>query len=67
MPLLVILGKDGGKVFGLKIKRETTIPKLICLDELDLETGDWVDIGAPLNQGEKKAFPIIKKSLVFKN
>lgn len=67
IPILIILGKDGGKVLGLKIKSETSIPKLICLDELDLETGDWVDIGAPLNQSAKKVFPIIKKSLIFQN
>ncbi|MHA1675506.1 MAG: ethanolamine ammonia-lyase reactivating factor EutA [Promethearchaeota archaeon] len=67
-PILIILGEDGGKMFGLTIKRITSIKKnLLCLDELNLEAGDWVDIGAPLNTGAKKAFPITKKSLVFNN
>ncbi|MHA1671481.1 MAG: ethanolamine ammonia-lyase reactivating factor EutA, partial [Promethearchaeota archaeon] len=66
--LLITLGEDGGKVLGLTIKRETSIKtNLICLDELDLESGDWIDIGYPLNTGVKKAFPITKKSLVFYN
>lgn len=65
-PILIILGEDGGKMLGLTLKRETSIKsKLLCLDELDLEIGDWIDIGAPLNAGPKKAFPITKKSLIF--
>ena len=53
---------------GLTIKRVTAIKKnLLCLDELEFETGDWVDIGAPLNSGSKKAFLITRKSLVFNN
>jgi ethanolamine utilization protein EutA len=66
--VLIVLGEDGGKMLGLTIKRETSIKKnVMCLDELDLETGDWIDIGAPLNSGIKKAFPITKKSLIFYN
>ena len=61
--ILIILGFDGGKMLGLTIKRETSIKNnLFCLDELDLEAGDWIDIGAPL-RGE--AFPVTVKSLVF--
>jgi len=62
--ILIILGADGGKILGLTIKRETSIKNnLFCLDELDLEAGDWIDIGAPLKDGE--AFPVTIKSLVF--
>ncbi|MHA1611583.1 MAG: ethanolamine ammonia-lyase reactivating factor EutA [Promethearchaeota archaeon] len=64
--ILIVLGEDGGKMLGLTIKRETSIKEnLLCLDELELETGDWIDVGAPLNTGVKKTFPITKKSLVF--
>jgi len=62
--ILIILGFDGGKMLGITIKRETLIKNnLFCLDELDLEAGDWIDIGAPLRAGE--AFPVTVKSLVF--
>ena len=62
--ILIILGFDGGKMLGITIKRETSIKnKLFCLDELDLEAGDWIDIGAPL--APSQAFPITIKSLVF--
>ena len=64
--ILIVLGEDGGKILGLTIRRETSINQnLLCLDELELEAGDWIDIGTPLNSGEKKTFPITKKSLVF--
>ena len=64
--ILIILGADGGKMLGITLKRETSIKNnLFCLDELELEAGDWIDIGAPLKEGE--AFPVTIKSLVFNN
>ncbi|MDD1779056.1 MAG: ethanolamine ammonia-lyase reactivating factor EutA [Candidatus Helarchaeota archaeon] len=62
--VIIILGVDGAKMLGITIKRETSLKKnLFCLDELLLEDGDWIDIGAPF--GERGAFPVIVKSLVF--
>lgn len=62
--ILIILRFDGGKMLGITIKRETSIKNnLFCLDELELEAGDWIDIGTPLHPSQ--AFPIIIKSLVF--
>ena len=62
--ILIVLRFDGAKMLGITIKRETSIKSnLFCLDELELETGDWIDIGAPLKDGE--AFPVTIKSLVF--
>jgi ethanolamine utilization protein EutA len=64
--ILIILGFDGAKMLGLTIRNETSIKKnLFCLDELELEAGDWIDIGAPLKKRE--AFPVTIKSLVFNN
>ncbi len=65
-PIVLILEKDGGKVLGLTLKRETAIRQnLLCLDELMLAAGDWVDIGTPLNSGRNLVFPVTKKSLIF--
>ncbi|MFX1237144.1 MAG: ethanolamine ammonia-lyase reactivating factor EutA, partial [Promethearchaeota archaeon] len=62
--VILILRFDGAKVLGLALKKNTELKEnLFCLDELELETGDWIDIGAPLK--EKDAFPVTIKSLVF--
>lgn len=62
--IILLFETDIGKMVGLMIRRETSIQhNLICLDELFLEEGDWIDIGKPLQLGQ--AFPITVKSLVF--
>ncbi|NHJ05509.1 MAG: hypothetical protein EAX90_11845 [Candidatus Heimdallarchaeota archaeon] len=62
--IVLILAFDGAKVLGITIRENTSIKSnLFCLDELDLEVGDWIDIGAPLKTGD--AFPVTVKSLVF--
>ena len=64
-PIILIFSMDIAKVLGIAIHRETSIQNnLICLDELILETGDFIDIGAPLYS--EQAYPITVKSLVFK-
>jgi len=64
--ILVILRGDGGKMLGLTLKKNTSIKdNLFCLDELELEAGDWIDIGAPFQTENRKAFPVTIKSLVF--
>jgi ethanolamine utilization protein EutA len=62
--IILLFETDIGKMVGLMIRQETSIQhNLICLDELNLEEGDWIDIGAPLHSGD--AFPVTVKSLVF--
>ncbi|MHA2288100.1 MAG: ethanolamine ammonia-lyase reactivating factor EutA [Promethearchaeota archaeon] len=62
--IILILRFDGAKMLGITIRNETSIKKnVFCLDELELEAGDWIDIGAPLKDGE--AFPVTIKSLVY--
>ena len=64
--IIIILKGDGGKMLGLTIKKETSIKNnLFCLDELELEAGDWIDIGAPFQTEKHNAFPVTIKSLVF--
>lgn len=63
-PIILIFSMDIAKVLGIAIRRETSVQSnLICLDELVLEAGDFIDIGAPLYSGQ--AYPITVKSLVF--
>ncbi len=62
--ILLIFDQDMGGSVGIALRRETSLQNnLICMDELELEEGDWIDIGAPLYSGQ--AFPVTVKSLVF--
>jgi ethanolamine utilization protein EutA len=62
--IILIFGYDVAKRLGLVIRDETSIKSnILVLDELQLEAGDWIDIGTPLK--ETQAFPITVKSLVF--
>ncbi|UCH03481.1 MAG: ethanolamine ammonia-lyase reactivating factor EutA [Candidatus Thorarchaeota archaeon] len=62
--IILIFGYDVAKRLGLAIRDETSIKSnILVLDELQLEAGDWIDIGIPLK--ETQAFPVTVKSLVF--
>ena len=51
--IILLFESDIGKMVGLTIRRETSIQhNLICLDELFLEEGDWIDIGLIPNTKE---------------
>ena len=64
MMVILLFASDIGKMVGLATRRETSIQhNLISLDELQLEEGDRIDIGAPLQSGQ--VFPVTVKSLVF--
>ncbi|MHA1719161.1 MAG: ethanolamine ammonia-lyase reactivating factor EutA [Promethearchaeota archaeon] len=64
--IILLFQSDLAKLLGLTIHKQTSITSnLICLDELTLEAGDWIDIGPSLHKPPKEAFPVTIKSLVF--
>ncbi|SFH65972.1 ethanolamine utilization protein EutA [Tindallia magadiensis] len=63
-PLIVILESDFGKSLGLCLR--SMIPKgqgLICIDSINADNGDYIDIGVPVAQGQ--VVPIVIKTLLF--
>ncbi len=63
-PIILIFERDIGNSIGNVIRRETSIKEnLMAIDELSLNDGDWIDLGAPLVSGQ--VFPVTVKSLVF--
>ncbi len=63
--VLLLFRFDMGGMVGRTLKKETSIKdNFMSLDELQLEEGDYIDIGAPLHEGH--SFPVTVKSLAFK-
>ncbi len=63
-PIILIFERDIGNSVGNVIRRETPIKdKLLSIDEIEVKEGDWIDIGAPLVNGQ--VVPVTVKSLVF--
>ena len=63
-PLIVICKNDCAKVLGQCIRaRLPKTAQVICIDQVDVTEGDFLDIGKPLFNGE--IVPVVVKSLVF--
>lgn len=63
-PVIVLLSDDVAKALGQMLKLEISRPKnIICLDQVKVENGDYVDIGRPLSDG--RVVPVIAKTLAF--
>ena len=56
------LGSIGNSV-GNIIARETELNNILCIDEIDLSEGDFIDVGEPLTNSV--IYPVIIKSLIF--
>ncbi|MBR3795695.1 MAG: ethanolamine ammonia-lyase reactivating factor EutA [Clostridia bacterium] len=63
-PLIVILEHDMAKVLGMAMRRQLGgRRKVICLDSIKVEQGDYVDMGRPVLDG--MVIPIVVKTLLF--
>ena len=63
-PIIVILEHDMAKVLGMTMRnRLGERRKVICLDSIKVEQGDYVDLGRPVLDG--MVIPIVVKTLLF--
>ncbi|MPM17902.1 hypothetical protein SDC9_64302 [bioreactor metagenome] len=62
--LIVLMRANYGKVLGHSLRsRMPKDRKLICLDDVNVENGDYIDIGKPVGAGD--ALPIVIKTLAL--
>ncbi len=62
-PKVIIAQQDIAKVLGQTLQRLLPTVSLVCLDGIELEQGDFLDIARPL--AHEDAVPVIVKTLVF--
>lgn len=62
-PLILILGKDYAQSLGQTIKGMLPQRALLAIDQVGLDEGDYIDIGAPMLDG--RVVPLSVKTLIF--
>ncbi|MEH7749148.1 ethanolamine ammonia-lyase reactivating factor EutA [Neobacillus drentensis] len=60
--LVLVLDRDYAKVLGQTLKRKAPLQSIICIDQIRVENGDYLDIGQVL---ETDVVPVIIKTLTF--
>jgi len=64
LPVIVIIENDMAKALGQTLFRHLGYGReVICLDDISVENGDYIDIGKPLAGG--RVVPVVIKTLVF--
>lgn len=63
LPLIVIIQKDYAQSLGQTLRTMLAARPLLVIDQVGLEEGDYLDIGAPLMDG--RVVPLTVKTLVF--
>lgn len=64
LPLVIITEEDCAKVLGQTLTAMLGKGKnILCLDQVCVEDGDYIDIGQPITEGN--TVPVVVKTLVF--
>jgi len=63
-PVIVVVEKDMAKALGQAMRNYTgSRCRIVCIDSVNVETGDYIDIGLPLSHG--RVVPVVIKTLAL--
>ena len=63
LPIIVVLEQDSGKALGQTLKYLKPEADVICIDQIKVDEGDYIDIGKSIAGGS--VVPVVIKTLVF--
>lgn len=63
LPLIVIVEADLAKVLGQSLRARNPAASVVCIDQLQVKEGDYIDIGRSIAGGT--VVPVVIKSLIF--
>jgi ethanolamine utilization protein EutA len=63
-PLVIVLESDHAKVLGQTLKVQKPNQNIVCIDQILVENGDYIDIGHLL---KTSVVPVVIKTLTFHN
>lgn len=61
-PIILVIQSDHAKVIGQTLAALQVKQSIICIDQINVETGDYIDIGKALVSG---VVPVVVKTLTF--
>ncbi|VFQ45084.1 ethanolamine ammonia-lyase reactivating factor EutA [Desulfoluna butyratoxydans] len=62
-PVVVVMEQDSGKVLGQSLRALNPGVQVICVDQIEVSEGDYIDIGRSMAGGT--VVPVVIKTLVF--
>ena len=62
-PVIVVMEHDSGKVLGQSLRVMNPSAQVICVDQIEVGEGDYIDIGHSMAGGT--VVPVVIKTLVF--
>jgi len=62
IPIIIVIQSDYAKVIGQTIQAINQTVPIICIDQIKVETGDYIDVGEVLPSG---VVPVVVKTLAF--
>lgn len=66
--MVILCENDMAKALGQSLsKRCRGLPKVLCIDQVTVDYGDYIDLGIPIKPYSEPMIPVVIKTLAFAN